>query len=303
MNALKKNLPNSPKPKLIPEGLVSIDGQIMPADHAQVSALDRGFLYGDSVFEVLRTYDGAPHFLEQHLERLFRSASRVHMNLPFNIQVLRTEVLALIQANREDGDVYLRVVITRGPGPLSLSLDTDFAYSRIILRAPVKVPDEAAYEKGISVALVSARRYGAATSIAGVKSSNYLGNLLAATEVKENGHHEAVFLSEEGMLLEGSSSNVFIIKNGVLRTPPLSTGILPGITRTMLIEAARDLGVPVSEQPLYPQDIYTADEAFITSSVREVFPVVAVDGLGIAQGKPGPFTRRLHARYRQKLRK
>ena len=277
-------------------GKVSIDGQVVESADARVSVFDRGFLYGDSVFEVFRTYGGVPFAETEHLERLARSAERLMIPMPTSLAALSAEVRATLDAAGE-GEWYVRVVVTRGTGPLTYDPSTASAPMRVIIVAPVSLPPRLHYERGIAVTLLTASRPTDDARAAGAKASNYLANLLAVHEAKEKGAQEALMLGKAGQILEGASSNLFIVKDGRARTPEPQPGILVGITRATVLEAAAAQGVEVEEGEIRPEDLFNADEAFITSSIREVMPVVSADGHTIGDGAPGPVTKGLHAGY------
>jgi branched-chain amino acid aminotransferase len=277
--------------------VVSIDGVLRSPDQATVSAYDRGFLYGDAVFEVFRTYGGRPFALDEHLARLRRSAERVFIPMPVDEGTLRLEIEeALGAAGNEES--YVRLVLTRGTGPLALDPDSATHPLRVLYVEPVVPPAGDAYVHGVAVVTVHTRRATDETSAAGAKVSNYLANLLALREARSKGAHEALVVDARGHVVEGASSNVFIVSGGRLVTPPESAGILVGITRAHILAAARALGIPVEERELSLTDVHGADEVFITSSIRELVPVVRVDDRVIGSGKPGPISRSLHRRFR-----
>ena len=278
------------------KGKVAIDGEVFDRDEARVSVFDRGFLYGDSVFEVYRTYAGVPFAEREHLERLARSAARIMIPMPVSIETLCSEVRATLEAAGE-GDWYVRVIVTRGTGPLTYDPATAQSPLRVIIAAPVSVPPAERYEQGIAVALLEASRPTDDVRAAGAKASNYLANLLAVHEAQQKGAQEALMLGREGQILEGASSNLFIVAGGKVRTPEPQPGILVGITRATVIAAAAEEGIEVIEGEVRPEDLYGADEAFLTSSIREVMPVVSAEGRTIGNGRPGPVTKRLHAGY------
>ena len=277
-------------------GKVSIDGQVVDSGEARVSVFDRGFLYGDSVFEVFRTYGGVPFAQREHLERLERSAKLLMIPMPVSIDTLCSEVAATLDAAGE-GDWYVRVVITRGSGPLTYDPSTATAPVRVIIAVPVSTPPANHYERGIAVSLMHASRPTDDERASGAKASNYLANLLAVYEAKQKGAQEALMLGRRGQILEGASSNLFIVTAGKVRTPEPQPGILIGITRAMVLAAARAEGIEVEEAEVRPEGLYGADEAFLTSSIREVMPVVAADGRTIGSGAPGPVTKQLHGGY------
>ena len=282
----------------MPQVKVSIDGRLVDGDEAHVSVLDRGFLYGDSVFEVYRTYDGVPFAEKEHLERLARSAERLMIPMPVSIETLASEVRATLDAAGE-GPWYVRVVLTRGTGPLTYDPTTATKPLRVIICAPLSLPPAAHYESGIGVALLRASRPTDDVRAAGAKASNYLANLLAVHEAKQRGAQEALVLGRDGQVLEGASSNIFIVKDGRVRTPEPQPGVLVGITRATVLRAAAEDGIAVDEGEIRPEGLFSADEAFITSSIREVMPVVAVEGKAIGTGRPGPVTARLHEGFRR----
>jgi branched-chain amino acid aminotransferase len=277
-------------------GKVSIDGQVVDSAEARVSVFDRGFLYGDSVFEVFRTYGGVPFAQREHLERLERSANRLMIPMPVSLQTLSSEVAATLDAAGE-GEWYVRVVVTRGTGPLTYDPSTAREPLRVIIAAPVSLPPVEHYERGIAVMLLHASRPTDDERASGAKASNYLANLLAVHEAKQKGAQEALVLGRRGQILEGASSNLFIVTEGKVLTPEPEPGILVGITRATVLAAARAQGIEAAETTVRPEDLYGADEAFLTSSIREVMPVVAADGRTIGSGAPGPVTKRLHEGY------
>lgn len=279
---------------------VSIDGVVRPPEAAVVSVYDRGFLYGDSVFEVFRTYGGRPFALDEHLARLRRSAERVFIEVPVDDAAWRAEVYAALAAAGNE-ESYVRLMLTRGTGPLSLDPAAAVRPLRVILVEPVVPPPRDAYADGVAVVTVRTRRATDDTSASGAKVSNYLPNLLALRDAKAAGGHEALVVDARGYVVEGASSNVFLVKARRIATPPESAGILAGITRAHVLAAARALAIPVDERELPLADLYGADEVFITSSIRELLPVVRVDDRPIGQGTPGPVARALHRRFRESV--
>ncbi len=275
-----------------------IDGRVFSPDQATVSVYDRGFLYGDAVFEVFRTYGGRPFALDEHLARLRRSAARVFIDVPVDDATLAAEIARTI-AQAANSESYVRVVVTRGSGPLSLDPATATAPLRVVLVEPVVPPPRDAYANGIAVVTVRTARAVDDTAAAGAKVSNYLPNLLALREARARGAQEALIVDGHGRVVEGASSNVFVAQDGRVATPPESSGILVGITRAHVLRAATDLGIPVEQRDLTPADLFGADEVFITSSIRELLPVVRVDERAVGAGVPGPIARALHRRLRE----
>lgn len=278
--------------------LVLVNGEPKAPEEAVVSVYDRGFLYGDSVFETIRTYGGKPFALEEHVQRLARSASRVLIELPLPIEEIAKEIERAVEL-AQNPESSIRVMLTRGTGPLGLDPDLARNPSRFVFVEPLKMPPVEAYRDGIKTILVRTSRATDATAAAGAKVANYLTSLLALREAKQAQATEALIVDGNGMVVEGATSNVFVVKNGDLVTPPESAGILPGITRAHLIEVAKELGVVVRFEELPEASILDADEVFISSSIREVLPVVRVDEKTIGDGKPGAMTRKLHSAFRK----
>ena len=278
--------------------LVLVNGEPKAPEEAVVSVYDRGFLYGDSVFETIRTYGGKPFALEEHVQRLARSASRVLIELPLPIEEIAKEIERAVEL-AQNPESSIRVMLTRGTGPLGLDPDLARNPSRFVFVEPLKMPPVEAYRDGIKTILVRTSRATDATAAAGAKVANYLTSLLALREAKQAQATEALIVDGNGMVVEGATSNVFVVKNGELVTPPESAGILPDITRAHLIEVAKELGVVVRFEELPEASILDADEVFISSSIREVLPVVRVDEKTIGDGKPGAMTRKLHSAFRK----
>ncbi|WP_437297326.1 aminotransferase class IV [Sorangium sp. So ce426] len=312
--------------------LVSIDGVIHRPEEARVSVYDRGFLYGDSVFETIRTYGGEPFALEEHLARLERSAERIAIALPIPRDELGREVVALLRAATAAGSAgatagaqgsasaagsaaplesTIRVMLTRGSGPLGLDPSHAGAPLRVILVEPLKPLPGGLYRGGIAVVTIRTQRAGDAAP--GAKVSNYLESLLALREARAAGAHEALILDPSGHVVEGTTSNVFLVERRpaahegaedpghLLITPPKEAGILVGITRAHVMHVAGELGMPVCCEPVTMARLLAAEEVFITSSLREIVPVVRVDAHTIGAGVPGPKTRALHAAFRRRV--
>ncbi|MCA9528575.1 MAG: aminotransferase class IV [Myxococcales bacterium] len=282
--------------------VASIDGAQVPLAEARVSILDRGFLYGDSVFEVMRVHRGVAFRQRAHLERLARSAESVFIELPVTVEALATELRAALEASGLR-DAYVRLILTRGQGPLTFDRRTASAPRRVVLVAPLPELAQSLYTEGVTAALVHVSRPAVGSRSRGVKASNYLANLLALEEARSRGAHDAILVEPDGMVTEAASSNVFVVRDGRVLTPRLEAGILSGITRGVVIERAGALGVPVEEGLVFPSDLYRADEVFLTSSVRELVSVVRVDGREVGVGAPGPVAARLREAYRAEVRR
>jgi branched-chain amino acid aminotransferase len=280
--------------------VVSIDGEIFEPEHAKISIFDRGFLYGDSIYEVLRTVAGRPRWLDEHLARLERSAEGIGLVLPRS----RAEMAGLVeQAIRATGhdECYVRIVVTRGGGELDLDPARAVDPACIVIAKPLRLPPEDLYRSGAPIVVVGVRRNLRQAVDPSVKSGNYLNNILALAEARRGGAYEAVMCDRDGFVAEGSTSNMFAVQAGMVWTPPLETGILDGITRAKVIEICAHEGIPVREQPMRPDDLRGADEAFLTASIRGVMPIRSVDGRAVGAVCPGPTTARLMALYAGRL--
>ena len=279
---------------------VSIDGVLVDPATASVPVMDRGFLYGDSAFEVTRTYRGQPFAVGAHLARLRASCGALGIALGVTDDALRGWIHAALGAASLDGERYVRVIVTRGTTPIGLGTGRG-ENSRVVI-VVLGLPDQppGLYADGVELATVTTARALDGTGAGGAKASNYLPNILSLAAARERGGYEALSVGPAGEILEGATSNVFLVRGGVVHTPPLRVGILGGITRRLVIEAAADEGVEVVERLMFPPDLYRSDEAFITSSLREVVPVVRADGVTLGDGRPGPMTKRLHAAFRRR---
>jgi branched-chain amino acid aminotransferase len=292
-------------------GKAWIGGSVVDAEEARVPVFDRGFLYGDSVYEVTRTFGGKPFALGEHLDRMEESARRIAMALPPRGEIDRAveEAIAAARSGPPGGgppECYLRIVVTRGSGPIGLDPALADAPRLVVLALPLKLPEEEVYREGAMLAVVGARRNAPGAIDPAVKSGNYLDSVMAVAEARVKGAYEALMCDPVGRLAEGASSNLFLVRaaGGRLATPPLSVGLLEGITRRHVIALARRMGLSVDEVSLWPVDLARAEEAFITSSVRGIVPVVRVHLGGeakepaiIGAGTPGPVTRRLSEVY------
>jgi branched-chain amino acid aminotransferase len=281
-------------------GIASVDGVISPLHEAQLSVLDRGLQFGDGVFEALRTFGGRADGLDQHLARLEHSCSLLHMALTLSRAELAREVERAIEA-LPSPERSVRIVVTRGSLPEALapvSPGTPISPRLVILVRPLGVASPALYEQGIRVLSCTAPQ---SPLWAGAKPTAYLNNLLAIGQAQRAGCDDALLLGAYGELLEGATSSAFLVRGGALYTPPLSLGILPGITRDRVLGCAAQSGIEAREKLLHIHDVYRADELFLTSSIRLIVAVVEVDGVRIGTGAPGPVTRRVDAAYRAEV--
>ena len=277
--------------------VVFIDGMPSVGNEARVSVFDRGFLYGDSVFETIRTYGGRPFALDEHLDRLVRSAELVFIPLPCPREQLEHEILSAV-ASARNAESYIRVMLTRGQGELGLDPALAQVPLRVIIVGPLHAPSPELYESGAAAVTFRTLRPSDATVAEGAKIGNYLVAVLAMREAKKVQAHEALIVDRDGNVVEGASSNVFVVKDGTLITPPLEAGILAGITRGRALEAANKLGLSVKYELPSVEAVRSASELIVSSSIRELLPIVMLDGLPIADGKVGPVTRALRQQFR-----
>ena len=278
--------------------LVYLDGRLLPKDKATVSVFDHGFLYGDGVFEGIRVYEGRLFRLRAHVDRLYESARAIALAVPLEKEEMVDAVERTVAANRV-GDAYVRLVVSRGPGDLGI----DPAKCRrptvaIIVDTIAMYPPEV-YDYGLDLVTASVRRMPADSLDPRVKSLNYLNNILARIEARNAGCVEALMLNHEGRVAECTGDNLFLVKHGVLLTPPVTEGALAGITRAAVLEVAHALGVEARQVPLALHDVYNADECFLTGTAAEIVPVVSVDGRTIGTGKPGDLTHAVMAEFRR----
>lgn len=277
---------------------IYIDGQLLDKDDAKISVFDHGLLYGDGVFEGIRFYGGKVFRLEEHVRRLYDSAKAISMEIPISKEAMVVAVVETIKANvLQDG--YVRLVVTRGIGDLGLNPLLCPVPTIIVIASKITLYPQEKYENGLSVVTCSTRRipHGALSPM--VKSLNYLNNVLAKLEAQHAGAGEGLMLNEQGYVAECTGDNIFLVRDNVLTTPPISSGALAGVTRAVVFEIAAEFGIPISEPLMTRYDIYTADECFLTGTAAEVIPAVTLDGRAIGDGKPGPLTKRIMARFHE----
>jgi len=280
---------------------VYIDGQFYPKDKARISVFDHGFLYGDGVFEGIRAYSGRVFKLDEHLVRLYESAKSLMLAIPLSFDEMRQAVLETVRRNGLR-DAYIRLVVSRGPGDLGLDPRKCPRPCVVIIADTINLYPAALYEKGLRVVTVATRRNHNEALSPRIKSLNYLNSILAKIEANHLGYPEVLLLNAEGYITEGTGDNVFIYRRGTLITPPNTAGILEGITRAVILELARDMGIPTAETHFTRHDLYTADECFLTGTAAEAIPVVEADGRVIGTGRPGAVTGRLIEAFRAKAR-
>ena len=274
------------------ELLVYINGEYYPKSQAKVSVYDHGLLYGDGVFEGIRAYKGVVFKLKEHIDRLYRSAHVMMLNIPMTKDEMIKAVIETLKRNNLR-DAYIRLVVTRGIGDLGLDPRKCQKPTVIIITDIIKLHKTEAKEKGVTAVLTWVRRDMVDATSHEIKSLNYVNSILAKIEANNAGVDEAICLDKRGFVCEGAAENIFIVKDGKLITPPTVTGALPGITRNRIIQLAKDLGYEVYERDTTPTELFTADEVFFTGTAAEIVPVVEINKRKIGNGLPGPVTKHL----------
>ncbi|MFB6355094.1 MAG: branched-chain-amino-acid transaminase [bacterium] len=276
-----------------------LDGEFVSRDDASVSVFDHGLLYGDGVFEGIRVYDNVIFKLEEHIERLYKSAKVIQLDIPMKPDEM---IQACVESCRKNDvrDGYIRLVVTRGIGDLGLDPDKCPDPTIFIIAADIELYPEEIYEKGLELVTVPTRRNPTEAINPRVKSLNYLNNIMAKMEAKQAGVEEGIMLNEEGYVVECTGDNIFIVEpDQVIRTPPPHMGVLEGITRDSMMKIAEAEGYEVREEPLNRYDLYVADEIFVTGTAAEALPVVSVDEREIHGGEPGPVADTLIKHFRE----
>jgi branched-chain amino acid aminotransferase len=280
---------------------VYINGKLHDKADAKISVYDHGLLYGDGVFEGIRVYGGKIFRLAEHIDRLYDSARSIHLEIPISRQEMTEAVLNTVRTNATR-DGYIRLVVTRGAGSLGLDPRKTSSPQVIIIVDDITMYPPELYENGLAIITAATPRIAPNALNPRIKSLNYLNNILAKIEGIQAGCLEALMLNHKGEVAECTGDNIFLVKRGVLKTPPPDAGILEGVTRNAVLELARAADIPTKETVLTRHDVYTADECFLTGTAAEVIPVVKCDGRPIGNGKPGPITRQLRERFQQLVR-
>jgi branched-chain amino acid aminotransferase len=286
---------------------VNVNGKISSGAQAAISIFDHGFLYGEGVYETLRTYNGEPFLFDRHMQRLRESAAMIMLDVPFSdgellkrsLDTMKAAGLGSRKGNSVD-EAYVRILLTRGVGELTYDPAATPDPSLVIIVKPLPVPAEKDFENGVKVCMVDVIRNHPQSVNPIIKSNNLLNNAMCMQQAMRKGGVEGVFRNYRGELSECSQSNLFVVKNGVVRTPELNAGLLSGLTRAFVFEIGQGVGVKVEEALLKDDDLFNADEAFFTSTTKELMPIVQVDDRPIGSGKPGPVTKKLLAEFRRR---
>jgi len=286
---------------------VNVNGRISDGEHAAISVFDHGFVYGEGVYETIRTYNGEPFLFDRHLQRLRRSAEMILLGVPFgDDEFLRRAIDTMAAArlghrgHEPAAEAYIRILLTRGIGDLTYDPAATPSPSLVIIVKPLPVPAASEFERGVKVCMVDIIRNHPRSVNPLIKSNNLLNNALGMQQALRKGGVEGVFRNYRGELSECSQSNLFVVKGGVVRTPPLDAGLLAGITRQFVFELGKSVGVKVEEALLKDRDLFDADEAFFTSTTKELMPIVQVDEHTIGTGTPGQITKKLLAEFRRR---
>ena len=280
---------------------VYINGELIDKEDAKISVFDHGFLYGDGVFEGIRSYNGKVFKMKEHIDRLYNSAAAIELTIPISKEEYAAAIESTLEAN-DLADAYIRAVVSRGIGTLGLNPRICEKAQVVIITDSIALYPQELYENGLELVTVSTVRNHPNTLDPRIKSLNYLNNILAKIEALNAGVMEAIMLNTQGYVAECTGDNIFIVARGKLATPPASAGILEGITRAVVIELARAECIPALERDLTRYDIFTADECFLTGTAAEIIPVVKVDGRTLADGRPGPTTLKLLESFRKLTR-
>ena len=281
------------------ETQIYVNGEFCTRSQAKVSVFDRGFLYGDGLFEGIRAYAGRVFRLDQHIARLYQGAKAIALDPPLSGEELKDVIREGVR-RIGGGDCYIRVVVSRGEGDLGLDPRCGRTQATlVVIFDTIRLYPQEVYEEGLEVISCVVRRNAPAALNPQVKSLNYLNNILAKIEVGRAGAHEGLMLNQQGYVAEATGDNVFICRDGEMATPPSHAGILEGVTRQVVMELAAEMGFPLRQRDITLYDVYSADECFLTGTAAEIAPVSKVDGREIGDGRPGPITKRLMGRFKE----
>lgn len=280
---------------------VNINSKLVDQGQAHISVFDRGFLFGDSVYEVTRVYNGVPLFFEDHFERLEFSASRIYMKLPLEIEQLKEEVLKTLSSS-DLKEAYIRIIVTRGEG--EIGMDTGLANSpnTIIICKKLNTHPKSYYEDGVKLTLSEVLRNAPRAMDPNIKSGNYLNNVLAYRKASISDAHESIMLNASGQVTECTTSNIWMVKGEQIFTPPIEAGLLKGITREKILSLNGIDNLEIKEEHFSFDELTLADEVFITSSTREIMPATSIDEISIGSGSVGPITKKLMTEYKNQVK-
>lgn len=278
--------------------MIYLNGEFVPKSKAMISVFDHGLLYGDGVFEGIRTYNGYVFKLNEHLERLYASAHSLMIKIPLSREEMRRAVIDTLKTNRMK-DAYIRLVVTRGAGDLGVDPRKCSKPNVFIIVGSISVIPKEVAERGIKTIMTWIRRDPVDGTSHEMKSLNYLNSILAKIEANNVGVDEAIILSTQGYICEGTAENVFMVKGGEIWTPPAYTGALPGITRSAVFEIAKMMGIKIMERLITAHELFNADEVFFSGTGAEIVPVTEVNGRAIGTGKPGTITARLRKEFQR----
>jgi branched-chain amino acid aminotransferase len=281
-------------------GAVYVNGRIAPADQAVVPVYDHGFVYGEGIYETLRTYNRVPFLYDRHMRRLRQSAERLLLDVPFDDATLLRWINETVDAAGQLDEAYVRILLTRGVGDLNYDPKSTPKPTIVIIVKPFEPPAARVFDDGIKISLVEMLRNHPKSVNPVIKSNNLLNNALAMQAAYRAGAEEALMCNYRGELTECSQANFFLVRGNAALTPPSAAGLLEGVTRAFIFELGREAGIDVREEVLLPKDLDAADEMFITSTTRELSPVVRVDDRVVGSGEPGPITKTLLDAYRRK---
>lgn len=293
-----KDNPYNPNPQL----KIWMDGELVPAPDAKVSVFDHALLYGDGCFEGIRVYGGRIWKEREHVDRFFLSLKAIRLNISMAPEDVSRAMHDALAANKLTGDGYIRLIATRGIGSLGISVKHTANPSVIVIADKIALYPPELYRSGLRCAISSFIRNHPNASSPRVKSLNYLNNVMAKLDAMDNGAHEAIMLNHLGYVAEATGDNLFMARNGRIFTPPASDGILEGITREHVMNLARDAGYSVEEKSLIRDDLYAADEIFLTGTAAEIISVISVDNRPVGAGVPGPITQKLKSLFEQSVR-
>jgi len=280
--------------------LIYIDGKYYEKNDAKISVYDHGLLYGDGIFEGIRVYNNKVFRIDEHIKRLFCNAKAIYLDIGVDEEEMKNILLETVEKNNKE-NAYIRLIITRGDGPLGIDPGQCKKAKIIIIVDEVKLYPEKYYESGISIVTSSYRRIGVESFDVRIKSLNYLNNILAKIEAQRQNCLEAVMLNSNGYVVECTADNIFVVKNNVLKTPPAYNGALEGITRTVVLEIAQELDLQPEEMMMTRYDLYNADEIFLSGTGAEIIPVIQIDGIKIDNGKPGILTKKLIKSFKESI--